>query len=242
MPLLEAAAITAGLYGGYRIGSRLRQAVHDSGGVGGGAEKAAAEKAAEAAAPLRQAPSRMADGGTTITVMFVGDPTVGKTLFCRRISDPEGLGRESLPKTMAPSWERADVALPSGQRVSFQLLDTPGELPELAVPFYRHANCVVLVFDVSHAATFARLKEVWWEAVQKQRFAPSARHPPGSCVVLAHVIDERRERQVTRREAAAWSASVGLPFFETHPAEHSPQRVLVHLAAAAASDPAPDPE
>ena len=69
---------------------------------------------------------------------------------------------------------------------------------------------------------------MWYAAVLQHR--QMDKHAAGTCVVLAHVIDERRERQVTRREASAWCELNGLPFFETHPADiRGWRRLLVHL-------------
>ena len=76
---------------------------------------------------------------------------------------------------------------------------------------------------------------MWYSAVRLHRFAAGARHSQGATVVLAHIIDERRERQVTRREAAAWAQQVGVPYFEMVSGSSSERpcpRVLTHLASA----------
>ena len=89
----------------------------------------------------------------------------------------------------------------------------------------------MLVFDVGSSMSFDKMKSQWYSSVRLHRFASGARQAPGSTVVLAHIIDERRERQVTRREAAAWCQQQNLPYFETHPAEKPYPRVLHHLAS-----------
>ena len=99
------------------------------------------------------------------------------------------------------SWRRrAACALGAA---SFMFLDTPGSMPELSIPFYRQVNSVVLVFDVGSSQSFAKMKTLWYSAVRLHRDAAGgARTAADSTISLAHVIDERRERQVTRREAA----------------------------------------
>ena len=245
--MLELAVGLFGLVGGYSLGQRLRQAVYDESDylLGGGAAAASSAAHADADSRLQQKKNLRGrslsslDGAAaaresaTVTVMLVGDPAVGKTLLLKRLSDAHGaLPQQSLPQTMYPTWQRADFAFAAGGETIFQILDTPGRIPELSVPFFRHMDTVVLVFDVGRASTFAHVKELWHEYVEKHRLAlPSAaKHAPESVVVLANIIDERRERQVTRREAAAWAASVGIQFFETHPAEHTP-KLMVHLDA-----------
>lgn len=248
--MLEAAIVLGGLVGGYSIGTRLRQTVHDasaltssvSGEASGGADERRRKQQSQLA-------SLLADDEVIVTAMLVGEPSVGKSLFVARMSNPpDGPGRQALPKTMLPGWQKVRVALPSQlQRkgrisaaaaaapagsANFQLLDTPGGLPGLCVPFYRGVQCVVLMFDVGQASSYEALKSKWYADVKLHRLdAPGARHASGSTVVLAHVVDERRTREVTRREAGSWCASVGLPYFETHPAEHMP-KVLAHLASA----------
>lgn len=255
--LLEFALVTGGLAGGYTLGSRLRQAAHDDASSADGANTAAAADQPNGPHHLGQnSSSASLHSGLTCTIMLVGEPSVGKSLFLARITSPDGNpGRQAVPKTMVPAWQQADVVLPSQMarqgrvssaaaaasvsRATFQVLDTPGCLPELCVPFYRGVQCVVLMFDVGQASSFAKLKSDWHAAVTLHRLnARGNRHPKDTTVVLAHVVDERRNREVTRREAAAWCSSVGLPFFETHPAELQP-KVLGHLARAVAQGEAP---
>ena len=231
--LLEGSLAIVGLAGGFSLGSRLRSAFYDAGeddqpAGGASVQRSKAGDASTALSPWAGNAETM-----TMTVMLVGEPGAGKSLFCERISNPDGLGGRSLPKTMAPQWVRAEVLLPGALgRVSFMFLDTPGSMPELSIPFYRQVNSVVLVFDVGSSQSFAKMKTLWYSAVRLHRDAAGgARTAADSTIVLAHVIDERRERQVTRREAAAWCQQMKLPFFETHPAEKPLPRVLTHLAS-----------
>lgn len=225
---MEVILVVGGLVGGYVIGGRMRTKVHDD----------AIEASAKANADTHGRASTAAAQGTNLltsevvpTVMLIGDASTGKSLFIERLTNKDGLGRETLMRTMAPNWRRADVSLPAGL-VSFQILDTPGALPELSVPFLRHAHAVVLVFDVGSAQSFSHLKDQWYTMVREHRLDfLDSRNAQSLCVVLAHVIDERRERQVTRRDAARWCSTVGLPYFETNPTEQMP-KVLTHLASA----------
>lgn len=59
-------------------------------------------------------------------------------------------------------------------------------------PHARHCRrcaAVVLVFDTGSAESFAKLQRYWLAQVQRQRLY-LIRQPPGSTVVLAHVVDE----------------------------------------------------
>ena len=274
--LLEAGLVSAGLAGGYSLGSKLRQVLQEASAADGQHQRVgdAAKRGTREGGSLSQLPSSLAsrwvgnEEAMTLTVMLVGEPGAGKTLLCERLAAEDGIvGRETLPRTLAPQWHAVQLDLPSVGRVSVQLLDTPGGLPEvsviqanrpsshlthsqatpvthppalcpcavaaqLSVPFYRDVQACILVFDVGSSLSFARMKAFWYSATRLHRFhTPGARQKPGSTVVLAHIIDERRERQVTRREAAAWCQQQKLPYFETHPAERPCPRVLTHLGS-----------
>ena len=113
-------------------------------------------------------------------------------------------------------WRRAECDLLLDEehadetRLCFQLLDTPGRrrFAELLVPFYRTCGALVLVFDVGSAAS-RRDAATWLERARKYRLHAS-RQAPASTVVLAHVLDERAER-----EARTWRRPL-LPYLETH--------------------------
>lgn len=229
--MLETLVVAGGVAAGCAIGSRMRQAAHDR------VQAGAATHAPDVARNVERSGNRDAAGGVgPFTVMLAGDSTVGKTLFLQRVTNREGISRETLPKTVVPAWQRLDLTLPTYGRTHFQLLDTPGGLPELSVVFYHSCDAVVLMFDVGNAASFARVQTQWHPDVQQHRLS-QGKHRVGTCVVLAHVVDERRERQVTRREASSWCGSVGLPYYETHPADSSGWvRMLAHLASVALSE------
>ena len=181
---------------------------------------------------------------TIMTVMLIGDSGSGKTLFCRRITDPDALGSGTLQKSVEPSWHSVYVTLQAEspprqirQRLIVQMLDTPGRdsFTSLIVPFYRSIQACILVFDAGSTASFQALQHRWYSAVQQHRLSAGSRVAAGSNVVLAYILDEGRERQVKRREAALWCSTVGLAYFETHANDkYEWKKMISHLAAAIA--------
>ena len=138
-----------------------------------------------------------------LTVMLVGDSRVGKTNLCARLAAAEPQLAEHSKATTAPAWWHVELLTalhPSHgaeTHVRVELLDTPGrpEFAPLIVPFYRQCAALALVFDVGSKASFAKLQNFWLDQVQSQRLGPSPQTVEAT-VVLAHVTDERRERQV----------------------------------------------
>jgi len=233
---MEVAVVTAGLAGGFKLWSlvceELDQRKRD--------DDDELDTATDSAALAR--PKKLRQIEATLTIMVVGDHGVGKTLFCNRACS--STTAEPLPEydgpTFAPSWLRAELDLQLDEldrketRICYHLLDTPGrvEFEQLLAPFYRDAAALVLVFDVGSAASFMRVQSYWLGQARQNRMQLT-REAAGSVVVLAHVLDERRERQVTRRDASNWCLQNQLPYFETHAKDNTAwKRMLTHLTRA----------
>ena len=230
---LEAGAVALGLAGGFKLWKLVQSELSLL-----QAEEDQPTDSMSAEIFARPAPARKVEG--TLTAMLVGDSGVGKTLFCSRVvasATRQELAEDDGP-TFAPSWQRAEIDVQLDEKVRketrlcFQFLDTPGRpgFEQLLTPFYRQAAAVVLVFDVGSAASFMRLQSYWLAAVKAQR-VPSTRQTAGSVVVLAQVLDESLERQVTRRDATSWCLEHQLPYFETHAKDNARwKRMLTHIA------------
>jgi len=231
---LEAGALVLGLAGGFKLWKLVQTELsflH--------AEEDQPTDSTSAETPARLAvPVKNVEG--TLTVMLVGDSAVGKTLFCSRViasTTRQDLAEDDGP-TFAPNWLRAELDLQLDEKVRkesrlcFHFLDTPGrpELEQLLAPFYRQAAGLVLVFDAGSLASFTRMQSHWLAQVKAQR-VQWTRQTAGSVVVLAQVLDERIERQVTRRDASSWCLHHQLPYFETHEKDNAGwRRMLTHLA------------
>ena len=110
--ILEGALVLAGLTGGWAIGRRARQAVHDdtfaraAGGhstirSGGGLGNRVLTPSADHDVDVPV----LSD--TTITAMLVGSASVGKTMFCMRTTNPETRVQMRMvrgkPQTLKPA-------------------------------------------------------------------------------------------------------------------------------------------
>ena len=82
----------------------------------------------------------------------------------------------------------------------------------------------------------------WLELAKRFRLHAS-RQAPASTVVLAHVLDERAEREVRRIDASTWCASQKLPYFETHAkdvgAHAGWRKMLLHIGRTCSGYPVP---
>lgn len=241
--MLEAAGLALGAFAGLRLGAAARDEVasHEHEDEAAQSENSAGSRRNSRTKLLAKGRARQVEG--VVTVMLVGEAGVGKTQLCARLAterEQAQMALEGRGPTIAPTWRRAECDLLLDEehadetRLCFQLLDTPGRrcFAELLVPFYRTCGALVLVFDVGSAASYAEMQRTWLERARKYRLHAS-RQAPASTVVLAHVLDERAEREVTRRDAASWCAGHSLPYFETHAkdtgANSGWRKMLVHL-------------
>lgn len=78
--------------------------------------------------------------------------------------------------------------------------------------YYRNANCAVVVFDVTQAASLTRAK-AWVKELQRQANENIVIALAGNKLDI--VLGDESKRQVTTEEAQAYAKEAGLLFFET---------------------------
>jgi small GTP-binding protein len=94
-------------------------------------------------------------------VVIVGDSTVGKTCLLSRLATGQFIS-SNLP-TVGAAFQNHSVTTAKGT-VSLQIWDTAGQerYRALTPMYYRNAQVVILVFDLTSSATFTSLDE--WRA------------------------------------------------------------------------------
>lgn len=100
-----------------------------------------------------------------------------------------------------------------GQQYTLQIWDTAGQerFKSLRTPFYRGADCCLLVFDVCDRNSFENL-EMW-----RSEFLHYAdvSNPDTFAFVLLGNKEDVPGRQVSEEEAREWCARFNMPYFET---------------------------
>ena len=139
-----------------------------------------------------------------VKVVVAGDGQVGKTSLIRRYC--EGMFRESRVMTIGVDFQTA-VAEVEGRPVKLSIWDIAGQerFGSFRGTFYRGAQAVALVYDVTDRISFDNLS--LWQ-IEINRVAPQARF-----VAIGNKIDLPRE--VPRAEAESWARSKGFPYIET---------------------------
>jgi small GTP-binding protein len=161
----------------------------------------------------------------TLKCIVVGEPAVGKTTALSMLSD--GIyDREHLPTigidlkvVYGTIYDRSDTTVPTvpTQKYRLQMWDCAGQIRyrSIVTSYYRMAQLVVIMFDVTDRDTFASVKE-WYTAV-------SERLNPGTylCYLIGNKSDMKRQRVVSEEEGIEAANSMGCQkYFEISAQKH----------------------
>jgi len=143
-------------------------------------------------------------------VVLLGDSGTGKTSLVKRVS----AGASGTAETISTlSTVGVDLAVISrGKHVKLQCWDTAGQekYRSIAESFYRGADGVMLVYDVTRAASFEGVA-TWLQGISAHDGGARA----AAIVLVGNKADLPAARQVTAAGGAAAAAQLGAGFFET---------------------------
>eukprot|EP00899_Mesostigma_viride_P017262 jgi/Mesvir1/25537/Mv01783-RA.1 len=118
---------------------------------------------------------------------------------------------------LSPVWHEASVDFKlkmltlDGKRLKLTVWDTAGQerFRTLTSSYYRGAQGIILVYDVTKRESFNHLKEIWLQECEMYSTNPD-------CVkmLVGNKVDKESERQVTREEGAAFARSQACLFLE----------------------------
>eukprot|EP00873_Tetraselmis_striata_P009873 jgi/Tetstr1/430137/TSEL_019970.t1 len=141
-------------------------------------------------------------------LLLVGDSGVGKSSLLFRFTNDSF---EDLPPTIGVDFKVKYLTL-DGSRVKLTIWDTAGQerFRTLTSSYYRGAQGVVLVYDVTKRQTFEGLKDIWLKEVDMYSTIDSAVK-----MVVANKVDMESEREVPAEEGAVFAKENGCLFVET---------------------------
>jgi Ras-related protein Rab-18 len=151
------------------------------------------------------------DGGEfdhLFKVLLIGDSGVGKSsLLLRFTSDTF----DDLSPTIGVDFKLKMISL-QGKRLKLTIWDTAGQerFRTLTSSYYRGAQGVILVYDVTRRATFTDLSDVWLKEVE--RYCNNE-----DCIkmLIGNKVDlEESERGVSKKEGIAFAREHGCLFLE----------------------------
>jgi small GTP-binding protein len=149
--------------------------------------------------------------GVTFKVLMLGDSAVGKTCLVGRAVEGERGFHDQHAATVGIDMQSKTFPMGDGGRARLQIWDTAGQerFRSIAAQYFRGANAVVMVYDVTRHGSFANIKS-WLSSVAASAAAECALVLAGN---KADVPEE--ERAVLREEGEALAAELGVSFYET---------------------------
>jgi small GTP-binding protein len=152
-------------------------------------------------------------------IVIVGAAGCGKTTMAVQFASGNALVDAPAP-TVGVDFLSKHLGAINGQETTLQIWDTAGaeSFDALAPAFLRGSHGIVLVFDVTNAASLAVLKTQFVSAICRHMGLDSlsrdvARNP--RCVLVGNKCDQIEARVVTRAAAEAVASELGIAYFET---------------------------
>ncbi|KAL9374185.1 hypothetical protein Peur_033805 [Populus x canadensis] len=140
-------------------------------------------------------------------ILLIGDSGVGKSsLLVSFISSSV----EDLAPTIGVDFKIKQLAV-GGKRLKLTIWDTAGQerFRTLTSSYYRNAQGIILVYDVTRRETFTNLSDVWGKEVEL--FSTNQ-----DCVkmLVGNKVDKESGRDVTKDEGMALAKQHGCLFLE----------------------------
>jgi len=145
----------------------------------------------------------------TFKLLLIGDSGVGKSSLLLRFTD--GTFEEDIGTTIGVDFKVKVLNVRNKQRVKLTIWDTAGQerFRTLTSSYYRGAQGVVLVYDISSAESFDHVKQ-WMAEVQMYTTVPDV-----ITLLVGNKVDKRaKEDAVPRATAEAFAREHGLLFIE----------------------------
>lgn len=144
----------------------------------------------------------------TFKILLVGDSGVGKSSLLLRFATG---GFEELVPTIGVDF-KAKVVHQGGKTVKLTIWDTAGQerFRTLTSSYYRGAQGIILVYDVTRAETFDSLADIWLREVDMYNTVDE-------CIkmVVANKTDLAEQREVSTDVGVQFARAHGCLFVET---------------------------
>ncbi len=142
-------------------------------------------------------------------LLIIGDSTVGKTSLLNYYKD--GTFLKHYLATVGIDFFQKDVNF-GEKKIRIKIWDTAGQerYKSLTEGYFRNAEGVLIVYDVTNSFTFENLK--FWISSLKQHININKGHIPA--IIIGNKIDIL-QREVTKEEGEKYAKQEGLEYYET---------------------------
>ena len=144
-----------------------------------------------------------------VNLIIIGDSTVGKTSIIKQYFEGEING--NYLATVGVDHYSKDIEL-SNKLIRLKIWDTAGQerFKSLTKNFFKNAQGVILVYDVTNKETFNNLKN--WISSTKENVSSDKNL---KAIIIGNKIDLVSSREVNKQEAEELAKSFNYSYFET---------------------------
>jgi len=143
-----------------------------------------------------------------VKLLLIGNSSVGKSSLLLRFSDKQWLPEDEASATIGVDFRVHKLEV-QGRKVKMSIWDTAGQerFRTITASYYRGAQGIILVYDVSNRESFEGLPR-WLEELENYV------SPEVVKIVVGNKLDKEYSRQVPTSEGAAFAARTGCLFVE----------------------------
>ncbi|KAI8059186.1 ras family-domain-containing protein [Gongronella butleri] len=151
----------------------------------------------------------MSDDVPTLKLLLIGNSNVGKSSLLLRFTDDTFLPQEEVSATIGVDFKVSMMEV-DGREYKLTIWDTAGQerFRTLTSSYYRGAQGVILVYDVSSRETFDALN-TWWNEVNTYCSSPDVVK-----MIVGNKVDKESSRVVTYQEGLAFARRLQTLFVE----------------------------
>ncbi|KAL7320477.1 Ras-related protein Rab-18 [Mucor circinelloides] len=145
----------------------------------------------------------------TLKLLLIGNSNVGKSSLLLRFTDDTFLPQEEVSATIGVDFKVSMMEV-NGKMYKLTIWDTAGQerFRTLTSSYYRGAQGVILVYDVSNRDTFDALN-TWWNEVNTYCSSPDVVK-----MIVGNKVDKESSRVVTYEEGANFARKLSTLFVE----------------------------
>ncbi|KAL5053263.1 hypothetical protein RYX36_033945 [Vicia faba] len=140
-------------------------------------------------------------------LLMIGDSGVGKSCLLLRFTSGDF---EDLPPTIGVDFKVKYVTM-DGQKLKLAIWDTAGQerFRTLTSSYYRGAQGIIMVYDVTRRETFTDLSEVWAKEIDLYSTNQDCMK-----MLVGNKVDKEEDRVVSKKEGIDFAREYGCLFTE----------------------------
>jgi len=145
----------------------------------------------------------------TLKILLIGNSNVGKSSLLLRFTEDTFLPQDEVAATIGVDFKVQDMKF-EGKKYKLTIWDTAGQerFRTLTSSYYRGAQGVILVYDVSNRETFDQLDN-WFNELSTY-----CTNKDVVKMIVGNKVDKEEQRVISRKEAEAYARKSHTLFLE----------------------------